>query len=238
MQQTVGGNRFKAQGILSLVLLLFISLTASRCEREEDPMYRDFIFVLNFEINPADSLISLGDTLWLTAEFDNKIEDFISKEKFELIDFNFKTLLGFFRLQGKTIGLPLQPGATSSFDLVNKKGSVSNAFETFADFDFDYNSGMYSCEIGIVPKSKGVFCLNFLSPASRDIRLSNTITLPDTPDGRKVIPLYRNIYYVINEGQTNFDLYKKHSVASSEILVTTDNIYYEQKGTFTFRVID
>lgn len=56
----------------------------------------DFIFVLNFEINPADSLISLGDTLWLTAEFDNKIEDFISKEKFELIDFNFRTLLGFF----------------------------------------------------------------------------------------------------------------------------------------------
>ncbi|HNU42064.1 MAG TPA: hypothetical protein PKH83_06200, partial [Cyclobacteriaceae bacterium] len=100
-----GNNKFKVQGLISLALLLSISLTASRCEREEDPMYRDFIFVLNFEINPADSLISLGDTLWLTAEFDNKIEDFISKEKFELIDFNFRTLLGFFRLQGKSIGL-------------------------------------------------------------------------------------------------------------------------------------
>jgi len=239
LQQTVGGgDKFKVQGLLSFALLSLITLTASRCDREEAPTYRDFIFVLNFEINPVDSLISLGDTLWLTAEFDNKIEDFISNEKFELIDFNFRTLLGFFRLQGKSIGLPSQPGATSSFDLVIKKGSVSNAFETFADFDFDYTSEVYSCEIGIVPKSQGVFCLNFLAPAPGDINLSKTITLPDTPDGRKVIPLYRNIYYVINEGQTNFDLYKKHSVASSEILVTTDNIYYEQKGTFTFRVID
>ncbi|MCE7864931.1 MAG: hypothetical protein DYG99_15440 [Bacteroidetes bacterium CHB5] len=189
-------------------------------------------------VKVKNSIFNLFKKSSLVPEFDNKIEDFISKEKFELIDFNFRTLLGFFRLQGKTIGLPSQLGATSSFDLVNKKGSVSNSFETFADFDFDYNSGLYSCEIGIVPKSQGVFCLNFLAPAPGDINLSKTITLPDTPDGRRVIPLYRNIYYVINDGQTNFDLYKKHSVASSEILVTTDNIYYEQKGTFTFRVID
>lgn len=232
-----GNNRFKVQGVVSLALLL-ISLTGSRCEREEAPMYRDFIFVLPFEINPTDSLISLGDTLWLTAEFDNKIEDFISNEKIELIDFNFRTRVGFFKLTGKNIGLPNQPGATDFFQVINKKGLIFNPRDTFTDFKFDYTSGTYSCEIGILPKSKGVFCLNFLSPAPEDINLSKTIILPDTSDDRRVIPLYRNIYYVINEGITNFDLYKKHSVASSEILVTTDNIYYEQKGTFTFRVVD
>lgn len=236
----MGGNnkKFKAQGLLSFALLLLITLTASRCDREEAPTYRDFIFVLNFEINPKDSLISLGDTLWLTAEFDNKIDDFISKEKFELIDFNFKTRVGFFKLIGKNVTLSNQPGATDFFEVVNKRGLIFNPRDTFTDFKFDYAAGFYSCEIGIVPKSKGVFCLNFLSPAPEDINLSKTITLPDTPDGRKVIPLYRNIYYNINDGQTNFELYKKHCVASSEILVTTDNIYYEQKGTFTFRVID
>ncbi len=233
-----GNNKFKVQGLISLALLLSISLTASRCEREEDPMYRDFIFVLNFEINPADSLISLGDTLWLTAEFDNKIEDFISKEKFELIDFNFKTRVGFFKLIGKNVTLSNQPGATDFFEVVNKRGLIFNPRDTFTDFKFDYAAGIYSCEIGIVPKSKGVFCLNFLPPPPEAINLSKTILLPDAPDGSKVIPLYRNIYYVINDGQTNFELYKKHCVASSEILITTDNIYYEQKGTFTFRVID
>lgn len=177
-----------------------------------------------------------NDTLWITAEFNDSILDFNSNKRIKIPDFDFLSTIGFFKLIGKQIFFADQPGAVESFRFVNTIGSIANLRDTFADFKFAYTNGSYSCRIGVMPKSTGVFSINFLRPPELD--LSNTLKLPDTPEGRKVLPLYRNIYYVINEGQTNFELYKKHCEASSERLVTTDNIYYEQKGTFTFRVVE
>jgi hypothetical protein len=225
----------KAQGTMCLVLLI-ITLTAFRCEHEEPPQYQEFVFLLNLQINPKDSIIQKNDTLWITAEFNNNIYDFISSKTYELTNFDFLSTIGFFKLIGKQIIFSDQPGAVESFQFINSIGSISNLRDTFADFTFSYSNGFYSCRVGVIPKTKGVFSINFLRP--RNLDLTSVIKLSNTPEGIKVLPYYRTIYYVINNGQTNFELYKKHCEASSEILVTTDMIYYEQKGTFTFRVVD
>ncbi len=236
LQQAIGGNiRFKAQSFISFALLLF-GLTASKCEKEEPLLFQELIFVFNLEINPKDSIVAKNDTLWITAEFNDSILEYNSNKRLKIPDFDFLNTIGFFKLIGNKVIFSNQPGATESFQFINLIGSVSNLRDTFADFTFNYNNGFYSCRIGVIPKATGVFSINFLRPP--ELSLSKILMLPDTPDGRKVIPFYRNIYYVINDGITNFELYKKHCVASSEILVTTDMIYYEQKGTFTFRVID
>ncbi|KXK31558.1 MAG: hypothetical protein UZ12_BCD005000290 [Bacteroidetes bacterium OLB12] len=217
---------------------MLFGLIASKCEKEEPPFFQELIFVLNLEINPKDSIVVKDDTLWITAEFNDSILEYNSNKHLKIPDFDFLNTIGFFKLIGNQITFSNQPGAIESFQFINTIGSISNLRDTFADFNltYDNNNGNYSCKIGVIPKTEGVFSINFLRP--RELDLSEVIKLPDTPEGRKVLPFYRNIYYVINGGQTNFDLYKKHCIASSERLVTTDNIYYEQKGTFTFRVID
>jgi len=45
-------------------------------------------------------------------------------------------------------------------------------------------------------------------------------------------------YFLINEGNTNFDLFKRDCKANSIIegYDNIPNIYAEQKGTFTFEV--
>lgn len=230
----VGNIKIKGSGILCLIL--FFGLSALQCKDDETPQFQDIIFLLDFEINPSDSLIKKNDTLWITSEFSDNIFEYNSNSSIKISDFNFQNTIGFFRLTGKDKLLSDQPGALESFQFVNLIGSVSVPRETFANFNLSYSNGMYSCRIGLIPKSKGVYSINFLSPANLD--LTNSVILPDAPDGRKTLPAYRNIYYVINDGRTNFDLYKKHCVASSEIVATPPLIFYEQKGTFTFRVTD
>jgi len=230
----VGNAKIRGSGILSLIL--FLGLSASRCEDEKIPVYQDIIFLLNFEIKPSDSLIKKNDTLWITCQFSDDILDYNSNSSFKIPDFEFQTRIGFFKLIGKDRIFSSQPGAVESFQFISLIGSITNMRSTFADFNSTYASGFYTCRIGVIPKFKGVYSINFLSPDKLDI--SKNIFFPNTNDKRITIAKYRTIYYVINDGKTNFDLYKKHCIASSEILVTTDMIFYEQKGTFTFRVTD
>jgi len=230
----VGNAKIRGSGILSLIL--FLGLSASRCEDEKIPVYQDIIFLLNFEIKPSDSLIKKNDTLWIAGQISDSVLEYNSNSSIKISDFDFQNTIGFFRLTGKEKLLSDQPGALESFQFVNLLGSIINLRDTFADFRLAYADGVYSYRIGVIPKSKGVFSINFLRPVQ--LELENAIAFPDTSNGRKTLPVYRAIYYVINDGKTNFDLYKKHCIASSEILVTTDMIFYEQKGTFTFRVTD
>jgi hypothetical protein len=86
-----------------------------------------------------------------------------------------------------------------------------------------------------VTTAVGVYSINILNPEEFDL---SSITLGLTADGRKRIPVYRHIYYPINNGNTNFELFRKHCKAVSLDFPTEQNIYYEQKGIFTFRVVE
>jgi hypothetical protein len=73
---------------------------------------------------------------------------------------------------------------------------------------------------------------------SEQIDLKPIIDLGITPNGRKKIPVYEAFYFVVNEGVTNFELFKEHCKAESIENPAPINVYYEQKGSFTFRVVE
>jgi hypothetical protein len=223
-------------GSMCLLLLFSVIATSFRCDDERPPQFEELIFVLPLTIRPTDSILRKNDTLWISAEIPDTIFEYNTGKYLKLPNFNFYTRIGFFKLIDNQIILSDQPGATESFNYLNLVGSITNMRDTFADFNFYYTNNQYICRIGIIPKFTGVYCINFLRPEMLEV--SKVINLGQTSDGRKRIPVYRTIYYVINDGKTNFELYKNNCVASSEILVTTDMIYYEQKGTFTFRVVE
>lgn len=233
-----GKKIFKVPGVVCLVLFLIITLTSFQCQEDKERVFEPILFELEFTIAPADSIAFVGDTIWITANIPDSIRDWHTGNRYKLIDFNFDLSLVIRKLfdQQKPVGD--QPGATSAFDFIIKEGTLY-LFETFNDFRMAYRDGYYLFRVGVIPKAAGVYCFNFLTPPANSIDIRQAIKLERTPDGRERIPVYDGTYVIVNDGvHTNFDLFKKHCRAISLEVPIPDNIYYEQKGSFTFRVVE
>ena len=220
---------------LVIVVMCSLAFCSQNCgEKEKFPDAVDFTFVIPLAIVPIQETFKIGDTLWLSANFPDTVWEFHSGKYFKAVNYSFPTRIGFFKLISKEKYFSEQPGASASFKIVNKIGSADNFSSTFGDFKLQYNANRYKCSIGIIPQQPGVFCVNFLSPEDADLSF---IDLGLTQDGRKRIANHKEFFYVINEGATNFNLFKENSIAVSLSVPIVYNIYYEQKGTFTFKVV-
>lgn len=229
------GKHIKVPGIKFLALIIVLSTCAMRCENEINPVFEDFIFVLPFSIDPSDSVITKGDTLWLTTSIPDTLYEFNSGKyyKFERQFFAFTIIIK--KLLGKQFYYTEQPGAIPSFGFTNYLGYAHEFSQSFGTITLEHQDNYVKCLIAIIPNTTGVYAFSLLAPAELDI---STINLGKTSDGRLRKPVYRGIYFVINDGESNFDLYKQHCKAVSLDIPSSSNIYFEQKGTFTFRVIE
>lgn len=223
------------KGLLSLSFLLVLMLTSFQCEDEKV----EFVFMileLPFTVTPENDSISVGDTLWITSDFPDTIREYNSGEYFKLEDFSFNFSLALRKLTSNQLSISQQPGATSSFNFHQEVGFISYFGETFSDFNLLYSQGRYKSRIGIIPQNTGVYCVNFLGPSQLDLK--EVIDLGTTGDGQRRVPHYDTMYFMINDGLlTNFDLFKENCRAISLENPIPGNIYYEQKGAFTFRVV-
>jgi hypothetical protein len=224
----------KGASCFSLLLVLFLASTAFNCEGEKEPEFIMMDFVLPFTITPTDASFSLGDTLWVEAAFSEKLEEYNSKIYYDIKDFDFQSKIGIRELTNPNLDLSDQPSAVDFFSFIPITGTMPFIGETFSPFKFEYRENQYFFKLGLAPKQKGVFCVNFLPPSELDLQPG--LNLGKTNDGRKRIPAFQHLYFIINEGNTNFDLFKKHCKASSITTPLEINIFYEQKGTFTFEV--
>lgn len=229
------GNTIKMPGKFCLAFITLLALTAFRCEKDELPFFEDIIFVLPLRINPPDSLISLGDTLWLTANIADTLYEYNSLRYYKLQKSPFISSFMINNLVNKEIYHTYQPGAVALFEFANITGFVHALSQSFGTLTFLYRDNRYELEIGIVPKSTGVFAFSLLQPSEFDL---SSLKLEPTKDGRKRIPVYRGFFFVINEGETNFSLFQAHCKPGSLEYPTPANVYFEQKGTFTFRVVE
>jgi hypothetical protein len=228
------GKPIKVPGIKFLALIIVLSTCAMRCEDQKIPQFEEFVFVIPVKIIPSDSIVHLNDTIWFIADFPDTLFDLNLGKYFKIQKPSLVASLITRRLIGRGINYSQQPGAIENFDFINKIGGTSNLSQTFATLTLLWSEGHYQCEFGIKPKQTGVFAINILNPEKFDL---SGIKLGYTSDGRERIPVYRNIYFIINDGSTNFELFAKHCKAASLEYPTEQNIYYEQKGIFTFRVV-
>jgi len=225
----------RVTGLKSLLLLILVSTTASRCG-DEDPEYVLLTFVLPFSVTPVDPEINLGDTLWAEASFSENLEEYNSKEIIAVKNLDFQSKIGLFELVSNSFDISDQPSAVDFFDFVPKAGTIPFVGATFSPFTMQYQDNAYTFRVGLVPKKTGVFSVNFLPP--RDLDLRQAVDLRVNSAGQKKLPTFEFLLFDINNGNTNFDLFKQHCKAISLENDVFINVYYEQKGTFTFRVIE
>jgi len=220
------------------LILFSIILISARCEDEKPFASQNLTLVLPISVQPANALISKGDTLWISANISDSLYEYHSKKKYKLANFNFgQTSLVIRKLVDINKLFGDQPGAGSAFIIFVEKGSITFQGDTFVDYNFFYNqiTKSYQLKIALVPQEIGIFCIASLSP--KDLNYQGILDLGRSNEGATIIPVYEDLFFPVNNGENNFDLFKQHCRDNSAS-VPNDyrGIYYIQKGSFTFEV--
>lgn len=232
-------GRFSQQ-LASLVGLLTASmliLCAVRCDDEKPFASQLLTFILPIDIQPSDSIVLIGDTLWITANVSDSLVEFNTNKKYSLPNFDFgQTSIIIRKLVNNKLGWGDQVSAASNFDLIEEIGEIVFPGETFIDFKYKYDllNKKYLLRIGIIPNRQGVFCIKFLSPSQ--LNYNGIIDLGKHSNGATIIPVYEDLVFPINSGDNNFELFKQNCLDQSKGLAENYRTNYRYT-TFTFRVI-
>jgi hypothetical protein len=238
-----GKNKFR----LRIVLLVILTLIMTGCPNDDNELnYIDLVPIINLEANPVKQQIKIGDTLWITSSFpetfntlyDNSFGETIVQgaDLYSLKNYDFQTRLIIKSLSNKYSKLSEQPGAITSFTILNDTGSVNVTDENGGEFKFEYDNGNYSAIIGLVAKNTGLFTFYFTPPDYLDF---SSISFGYGQGGNLNQGRYKTILYIINRlSYNNIDLFNQNCQFSLDILPVPFNIYYVEKGTYTFEIIE
>ncbi len=233
-------NKNRTGLLVSLLCLLLLMLTAFQCDNEKPVEYQPITFVLPVMMVPQDSVFNIGDTVSMEVAVSDSLYEYHTKKKYKLPNFDFgQTSIVVRKLINNKLALGDQQSAASKFDIVEEIGSILFPGETFIDFKYFYSldSRSYLLKIGFVPKETGVFCINLLSP--RNLKYKGNIDLGISSEGTPIIPMYEDLFFPMNNGDNNFDLFEIYCWDNS--FVNPENYrnnYYIRKGTFTFSVVE
>lgn len=222
----------KGSGSLLLIVLL---LTGSRCNDEKDPEFVFITFEIPLTIRPGNETIRIGDSLWLVGNFPDTLRDIRSGNYYRLKEFDFQSKICLKRITNNQLYLSEQTPAFEEFYYLGGTNQISSICGTFK---ISYSSNGYSYSVGFIPKNTGIFTLSINRPVAISgmpedrIDFRPFLDLGISNDGRKRIPVYEAFLFIINDGNTNFDLYKQY------VRQGTDIVPSEELGTFTFRVIE
>ena len=161
-------------------------------------------------------------------------------KKNKLPNFNFgQTSVAINRLINKSLNLANQPGASQSFNFIDYNNQITFPGETFVDITFNYDKilNKYSLLLGIVPRETGVYCISFLGAS--ELEYNGIIDLGKSKEGAIIFPVFDKIYFPINDGVNNYQMFKNNCLAGYTGLPEEYGGYYSEfKGTFTFRVVE
>ncbi len=237
-----GNIKFKLTGFCTLLAFTSLIFIAARCGDDKPFASQNIIFIYPIEIEPSGDVINRGDTLWITANIHkDSIREYFSGDFFTLDNVPIPCSLSLFKLVSNQLTLSEQPGATESFVFLNIIGGVSLFGETFSVLNFHNNSNenRYQLRVGIIPKEAGVFSTNIL-PTGNQYDLEKVLDLGKAKNGAKIIPIHDDNFFPINNGESlNFDLYVQYcKPVSPNYPDDYRGMNHEEKGTFTFRVVD
>ena len=226
-------KRFSIWSIIGFALLYLFS----SCHKPKNE-YVGMAFKLPITITPSKDTINVGDTLNVEASIADSMREELSGNYYKLKNFDFKTRAGFLTFLNNSTSLFLsqQPGAVNSFGILNEIGSITPLSETFGAVKFLYENNTFRMKTKFVAKQKGLFAINFSSDYVGKNTQLNFIDLGQTASGGKKIAVLNNIWYSVNNGNTDFGILKNYSKLTSETYPTPDNINAEQQATYTFVV--
>jgi hypothetical protein len=161
------GKKNKRVTGYSLLLASVIVLLAARCDDDKPFASQLLTFILPATILPSDSIVLVGDTLWITAAVSDSLIEFNTGRKYRLPNYDFgQTSVVIRRLTNNKLGIGDQVSAANFFDFIDEDNQITFPGETYVDIKFTYDiiSKAYFLRIGIIPSEIGVFCIYFLSP--------------------------------------------------------------------------
>jgi hypothetical protein len=230
----------RIKGLAGLVIIFGIVVSFARCGDDEPFASQLITFIIPTTIEPKDSLITIGDTLWISVNVSDSLYDYHTKKRYKFPGLSFgQTSIVFNKLVDNTQNLSFQSSAAQFFHFIDPHNQIDFLGDRFVDVVFRYDAQLetYNLLIGIIPQHVGVYCLWFLSAS--DLRYAGVVDLGKSSNGARIIPVYNYIYFPINEGENNYELFKKHCLptyAGPEDFFV--DYYSEYLGTFTFRVME
>lgn len=178
---------------------------------------------------------SIGDTIWIEANFSDTLLDIISNKKYTIPDsFNLKSFLDISKLMDKNISYGDMPGAANSFNYHNIIGGVTVGGNEFVQYNEIFNNNRYVFKFCIIPKERGIFSIwsiGEIFEAPND-NLSFLGDLGYNANGIKRYASQLIFYPNINNGNTNYYLVQQNSIPFNE----TPNSLPLKNQMFTFAV--
>ncbi len=220
--------------VASAMCLLLLLLISGKCT-EQDPEFVFMTFEIPISISPDSETLSSGDTLWIKGQFPDTLREIHSGKYFKLENFDFKSKICLTKISNNQLYVSQQQPA---FDEFIYTGDVFQTSSICGRVKFNYSGNDYFYTIALIPKSHGVFNVFFNRPVNlhdvpdERIDLLPYITLGVGSDGRKRIPVYEAFLFIVNNGKTNYDLFKRYAKPGTDIVPS------EEKGSFTFQVIE
>lgn len=217
--------------------LLITILYIYSCDKPKEDELVEFKFEIPLTITPTKDTFNIGDTLIVEADFPDSIKEALSGKYYMVSNFDFQTSIVFNHLVSTDLILASQEGSSSSFEVINEVGEIKNIGQTYGDVKFFKENDKYKLRAKIVVKNQSIFCIRFFSNLVGENTSLDFINLGPSASGGQKKATLRNIWYVVNEGNNNFELLKEHCrIAHLTTNPSPDNVNAERYATFTFVV--
>lgn len=217
------------------LLLVFISsvFIAASCEKYHPKDIRQVWPIMPVSITPVKDTFNVNDTLIFEIDIPETLKDSLSGQLITCKNFNFSSSLRFRKLIDPNKNIGEQQSNGGDYQTISTGIGIiqSPPTTTFADFNLLYQSNRYRIKAKFIIKNRGVMTI---SPLYLVPNQSESATMGTNNNGETVYASFDKIKYFINNGQTNFHIYKQHCKPSPAY--TDEQNWLENTGTFTFVV--
>ncbi len=187
---------------------------------------------LEFEIPvttiPARETYVIGDTLSIEIEFTKNLTEVTNTYTYNFEGFNFNGMIRMNRLEDKNLRSGIQPGGLPSVKIVNLRGGFLPFSDAGAQFDYEFLNDTYILKSKFVLQHEGVFSISFFTNTDEFSGFNRKLNF----EGK--IASVNNIFYKINQGNTNFHLLFENSKINWQEQTDKPG----ENSIFSFKVIE
>ena len=211
--------------------VLVYCLSFSMCCVFNDNCVKNHTFQIPFTTYPLEDTLSIGDTLWIRANFSHEFNDLNSGELYVLENFTYFTEFNIAQID-TTVLIEAAP----KFGYVIKEGNFTTIPLTGGFFvgliEYKYQNDAYISELGLIPLYKGVYGFSFSSPVLEDLDNGISVSISDDCESENV-----NIVYITNEGEhNNYYLLQNSPIPEIPEIESVDFEKYKESGVYAFVV--
>ena len=205
---------------MKYITFLFLLSLFCCTKQQEEICFKTFQFNIPLNITPQLDTFKIGDTMWLTSEISNKLEDLNGSELINVENFDFKIRIGFTQFNTEEFNV-----AEHHFDFINQVGEINQTSMINTNVIFEEKEDSKALPVGLVPKKIGGFYISFynLRDDLQEVSLIDTNCIQ-----------FVDINYNMNDGNNNLHFIKESVSPANVTPIET----LQKFGNFAFWVVE